>query len=333
MKRTNQYQYYELAEALKPLASYAEGQKVQVVAWTLHMAKVWLRWLMAGNLGHSPVVSYESARTLLESIKKIVPDSAGGSSLFGDIADDRTMTWSEAYSLRNGLQEFETIFSAEVATLASYLVSKKGIYDTADLIERAENAVDEMARKEIGAAATTDFQQAGKCLAFELPTAAGYHTMRATEAVVRIYWALVRPHSGTVTKPPDMAVCINELRADGEDPKLMDALDHIKDLHRNTLMHPEAFLTMKDALRLFDIAKSAISHMGDRIRELRAIAAEKAKKAAEALAASIQREIEAAALAKAASAIVESTSAPVADIEVVSAPYNGAKAEEEAKII
>src|SRR5206468_496698 len=132
-------------------------------------------------------------------------------------------------------------------------------------------------RTALGDDAKKDFREAGKCLAFELPTAAGYHTMRATEAVLREYWLLVRkPISGT--RPPDMAPCINELRADGENPKLMDILDHIRDLHRNTLMHPEAFLTMKEALRLFDIAKSAISAMGDRIGELR----EKAAKEEEA---------------------------------------------------
>ena len=66
-----------------------------------------------------------------------------------------------------------------------------------------------------------------------------------------------------------MAKCIEQLRKKKEDPKLMDILDHIRDLHRNTTMHPEAFLDMKDALRLFDIAKSAISAMGDRINTLK----------------------------------------------------------------
>ena len=51
----------------------------------------------------------------------------------------------------------------------------------------------------------------------------------------------------------------------------MEVLDHIRDLHRNTVMHPEAFLTMTEAQRLFDIAKSAISAMGDRINVLAAL--------------------------------------------------------------
>jgi hypothetical protein len=45
----------------------------------------------------------------------------------------------------------------------------------------------------------------------------------------------------------------------------MDILDHVKDLHRNTLMHPDVFLTSQESLRLFDISKSAISAMSDRM--------------------------------------------------------------------
>ncbi len=66
-----------------------------------------------------------------------------------------------------------------------------------------------------------------------------------------------------------MAQCINELRASGEDEKLMDILDHVRDLHRNALMHPEVFLEMPEALRLFDISKSAISAVAERVCELR----------------------------------------------------------------
>lgn len=74
-------------------------------------------------------------------------------------------------------------------------------------------------------------------------------------------------------KLPTLHCASMKLRAAGEDPKLIDILDHIRDLHRNTLMHPEAFLKMTEALRLFDIAKSEISAMGDKINSRKAAAA------------------------------------------------------------
>jgi hypothetical protein len=53
-----------------------------------------------------------------------------------------------------------------------------------------------------------------------------------------------------------------------EDSKLLDILDHFRDLHPNTTMHPEAFLESPEALKLFDIAESGISAMADRIKQL-----------------------------------------------------------------
>jgi len=201
----------------------------------------------------------------------VLPD-VPGQSVFAmpPIATDRVIDyWSEAYGIISALKEFETVFAAELPTFATYMVSKKGIYSTQDLTEQAELAIDERARSVLSQDSLRDFREAGRCLAFELSTGAGFHTMRAVESVLRFYWSLVKKQAGG-GKPPEMAQCIKELRADGEDPKLMDILDHIRDLHRNTIMHPEAFLEMTDALRLFDISKSAISAMGDRIKVLNA---------------------------------------------------------------
>jgi len=55
------------------------------------------------------------------------------------------LTWYEAYNIRTAASEFETVFAAELATFDTYIVSKKGIYSTADLIDRADMAFDENA--------------------------------------------------------------------------------------------------------------------------------------------------------------------------------------------
>ena len=267
MRRLNQFQVYQLSKYLGAISNIASDATLQQHVWDIYLAKEWLRWLIDGTLGFQINVSRAAAEQLVGYLNVLVPDQAAAAAPVPTISQDRKVQWWEASGLSRSLTEFETVFAAELPTIATYVVAKKGIYETADLIERSEQAIDEGARAVLSEDCKSDFQQAGKCLAFELPTASGFHTMRATESVVRKYWQLVKKPVAP-TKPPEMAVCINELRAAGEDPKLMDVLDHIRDLHRNTLMHPEAFLTMAQALRLFDIAKSAISAMGDRITEL-----------------------------------------------------------------
>jgi hypothetical protein len=135
-------------------------------------------------------------------------------------------------------------------------------------------------RPELGEEAKKDFNQAGRCLAFDLPTAAAFHLTRSIETVLRRYHALACSTSTNAGKRPDMATCLNQLRASGEDPKLLDILDHFRDLHRNTTMHPEVFLENPEALRLFDVAKSGLNAMADRIKQFRGT--EAAPKAIEA---------------------------------------------------
>jgi len=65
-----------------------------------------------------------------------------------------------------------------------------------------------------------------------------------------------------------MGPCIDGLKGAGADEKTVAVLDQIRSLHRNPLMHPEVFLTADEGLRLFDIAKSAISAMADQIKQL-----------------------------------------------------------------
>jgi len=91
--------------------------------------------------------------------------------------------------------------------------------------------------------------------------------MRSMEAVVGRYWEVVS-HSAVGVRPPEMAQCIKELRAAGEDEKLMAILDHIRDLNRNTVMNRAAFLQLHEALLLFDISKSAISGIAERLEEM-----------------------------------------------------------------
>jgi len=274
MIKLNTYSIYDLAIRVHPLTTfiYTEGMTLNDIFWKLIGAKNHLQWFSSGNSFFSPSLK-RAAGVLLQSIHdtgippKLPWEGEGGENFN---LKQPLESWNIS-ALGQSARDFETVLANELPGLDIYHVSSIGIYSTPALIENAELAIleglPEHCRGVVSESAKRDFNQAGRCLAFELATAAGFHTMRSVEAVLRDYWTLVKkPVSGT--KPPEMAQCINELRASGEELKLMDILDHIRDLHRNTLMHPEAFLQMTESLRLFDIAKSAISAMVERIHTL-----------------------------------------------------------------
>jgi len=163
------------------------------------------------------------------------------------------------------LTDLETVMSLELQRHQTYLVSQIGGYSMPLLATKAEVNILEDALAVIGDQAKKDFREAGRCLAFEVPTAAGFHAMRATEHVLRQYYALV---IGKPTDRIDWATCTNELKKAGANPKVVQVLDQIRDLHRNPLMHPQEFLSIKEAISLFDIAKSAIGSLAEEIASL-----------------------------------------------------------------
>ena len=260
MRRLNDYRFYELGLKLQPLEMFDDNTKYKDCFFEIYTARTAISEL----LSTLPLpMSSHAARDLLVTINALVPEKwtdALGQDQDAPIA-------FRAYWLRKHKEAFENVLSAELTSLDTYILTQQGIYNTADLVAQADRAFGEAVRSVISEEARKDFREGGRCLAFELPTASGFHVMRATEAVLRQYHRLVAGLSQDA-KSPEMAQCINELKKKGEDAKTLNILDAIRDLHRNPQMHPEIFLSMDEAMRLFDIAKSAINAMADRIAAL-----------------------------------------------------------------
>jgi len=107
-----------------------------------------------------------------------------------------------------------------------------------------------------------DIQQAGKCLAFEMCTATGFHALRALESVMCEY---LRLRDITPTKR-DMGEYVRLLVGDGADQGVIAIIDQLRKLYRNPLMHPEDNLeTTDEAIGVFQLSTTAI---GGLIRDM-----------------------------------------------------------------
>lgn len=178
-----------------------------------------------------------------------------------------TDDWSEAkldgfdsMRLQTLYTKFETLFLGDLQTGAVYLVSPKGGYDTDALIEAGLLLFGGDLAAKIPDA-IPDIRQATRCIAFELPTAAGFHLHRAHEAVLRAYWDNV---TGGKPRPKqqNMGVYLTQLEKLGKGKKAVRAhLQSIKDFHRNPLMHPEQSLDLEQALDLLAAIRSSIGYM------------------------------------------------------------------------
>jgi hypothetical protein len=164
-------------------------------------------------------------------------------------------------SITSALTDFEAVFGAEIAGLPLYGVTRKAGYDLPTLIGNGAACFPaELPSK--APEALPDLQQATKCIAFELFTAAGFHLHRANEAVLRRYWDAVtggasRPASG------NMGDYLNELNnRNAGDAKVKAALKDLKNLHRNPLIHPgETLDNVDDAVALMSGVHTAVLNM------------------------------------------------------------------------
>jgi hypothetical protein len=312
MKQINTYALYQLANQLAPLRAVPPdpAQLNRDVGFSLYLANFYIKQFFVEQRLVPLELSSDAAAELSDAI--------------GPIA---TKLWAEPpgevgeWDLRNiqtKLANLETVMGLELQRHQTYLVSQIGGYSMPLLATKAEVNILEDALAIIGEQAKKDFREAGRCLAFEVPTAAGFHAMRATEHVLRQYYTRL---TGQPAGRKEWATCVAELTKAGAPAKVMQILDQVRDLHRNPLMHPQDFLSMKEAIGLFDIAKSAIGALAEEVATIEA-AAEAAKRAA------AEKEHAEAAEAAEQSAILDALSTPFSAALALGGKEENLKAEE-----
>jgi hypothetical protein len=255
MQRLNGYLFYQLGYYLKPLETIEEGKKLMDVSSKIYFAKVWLDWFLADRV--VPIAfSKETGYNLSRALGKLVPGQ------LVEIPTDKLdyeLSWQDAYAITNSLKEFQIVWQTELGKMDTYFISQKGIYSTSDLIERADNVLPAEIATKLPESIRGDLRQAGRCLAFDLATAAGFHVMRALEGVLRDFYCPA--FVGEKPKARNWNRYIQCLEDTNADRKILAILDQIRSLHRNPTIHPQEVLTINEAMTLFGIAQSAIVAM------------------------------------------------------------------------
>ena len=255
MQRLNTGYFYQLGWQVHPLVDITMESKWDDWFWKLVIARNALDAFTKESIIPAPL-SKQAAINLVVVIENSLP--SGGPS-----PNDMDKQIGHAvWDISRRLLEFESVLTAELMQIETFVTAQKGIYDTKRLVEDAENMFSDEVRKWLSEQAVIDICQAGRCLAFEIPTAAGFHLARAVEDSIRRYYAVV------AKKPYDMekqghswAKYISALEAEGSDKNVLNALDQMRELHRNPISHPDVNLSIDEAMMLVGLAQSAIVAM------------------------------------------------------------------------
>lgn len=253
VQRVNQYRFYELGAALERLKDLNE----KTLLWDAFLP-CWEARRTLFALLSDPVSSLRvcrpAAEKLLRDIGAVLPAPEGDS-------DPNKPIGPGANQVTSGVTELRILLEAECPTLDIYAVTQKGAYSMSMLIDRAEILLPESTTQRLDDKAVQDIQQAGRCLAFDLPTAAGFHLFRAVESVMRLLYRQVKANLEKPKKPSNWGGYVDALKDAKVASRITDLLDSIRQNYRNPISHPDATLTSDEAVVLVPLGVMAIQKM------------------------------------------------------------------------
>ena len=170
-----------------------------------------------------------------------------------------TLTPKDVAVVREASSQIQTVMLAEAEDVFAHVTDDKRF-----AVEKLLNNIASLMTHGIYDAlpdiAKYDFQQAGRCLAFELPTAAAFHLMRGTEDVLKLFYCSVITHNRVALMWGPMAADLRR-RLDPPAVVLLNNLDNLRTGFRNPTQHPEKIYDIEEAQDLFALSVEAVNRM------------------------------------------------------------------------
>src|SRR3974390_2252997 len=182
----NEFQFYELAITIHPLTAISDESKYSDVWFDLHRSAQTLNTLFQQR---ALEFCFATANELYGAIGSIVPHDfqKALAKLQEKGEPEPELGWAAVRPIRQAATKFETILAAELSNSDTYWISPKGTHKTSMLLKSARSMLPDEVIERVPEAAV-DFDEAGRCWLLDAYTAAGFHLMRATDAVMRAYY-------------------------------------------------------------------------------------------------------------------------------------------------
>lgn len=203
-----------------------------------------------------------------EIVEKFLPSSKKRAEWLIKSIDDITFGRQEhgipnLVSLQTMIRQLETVLDEELSAAPIFCLERIGNLSTESLLEGGSKGFDSEAVANLPVAAIAEIDEAGKCLAFERPTASGFHILRAVEIAIRHYLALIPNFVMPPLNRQNWGQFIQLLKDNAAAKEVIDALQNIKDNYRNPLMHPTDNLELRQAITLFSVCQGMIETLAE----------------------------------------------------------------------
>jgi len=255
MYKLNLIHFYHLGKEMRTLRS--ANHEPHRAFTTLVNKFIWLKKFML----ETAEIPCAKTRDAVCALEKTITDVIWKDEAH---AGDLVVTDDEDRQMKIALEKFEQEFEHDSRELNILSVPNRCAYSTTLLIEEGESLLPRKVRNSVTDYVRNEIHEAGKCLAFNVSTAAGFHLARGLESALRSYYDVLsnraaRPKTKS-GKNVAMVGYIDKVQA-WADPKVVSTLRQFTELHRNPINHPDAVLDDEEATTLVGIVVSAITAM------------------------------------------------------------------------
>src|SRR5713101_4470420 len=176
------------------------------------------------------------------------------------LAAEHKLTAAEAKKLGEMMARVRATLDAEALGRFAYIVTEKRL-QVPRLLDDVGGLMAPGVFEKLPPIAKYDLAEAGKCTAFERPTAAAFHLLRGTEATLRQFYCCIVKRDRV--SPLLWGPMIDSLRARKTPPPkpMLDNLDNIRHSFRNPTQHPEKIYDIQEVQDLFGLCIDVISRM------------------------------------------------------------------------
>lgn len=247
MERFREYYYFWLGARIARVDSLKSGMTKTEVMVVLYPAWQALTMQASDNFASLPMCASAGS-----ALMNVVDAFSKGPQ--GELGEKWRLTELEFTKIREAARAFDIALSIQLDHIDTYRVMPKGTHDTRKLIEHPEMRFGSL-WGHLCDLTRDDWTSASRCLAFDLPTACGFHCLRAMEAAV-IQYLTAR---GEPPPKRNLGEYINSLKKLSADDAAVSIVDHLRAHHRNPLMHPQDTLDIQEALTVFDLSAGAVT--------------------------------------------------------------------------
>jgi len=272
VERINQFDFYQLSKNFQSLTAISGDVSIHDAFMPVFNARRALEGLLDGRpieLG----VSRGKAQQFADTINGIVSryyteeDGQGGTRWkWPAKGDTEVIPGFEWGWVTESLSQFEMIFAEEMRERATYRVPDRGIYNTAKLVDAADTTFPQEIAGLVPEKTKLEWRAAGRCMAFGMFTACGFHVARAVEGALESYFLTYNGKPDPKKRQwGEYLAALDRIAESGvapsPDPKTMGELKQMKDDWRNPLMHPRVVLGEADARSVFNNGETLIMLM------------------------------------------------------------------------